>query len=102
MHQFFRMRILIGLTLLGVVPVLHASSVSNERSGEEVYQAICQYCHETGLGPKLTERQLPAAYIIQTVRYGRGAMPAFRPSEISQQELERTARLIERSQQGAE
>ena len=105
MHQCFRVNILTGLALIGVAAFLQtgqAADARKERNGESVYQNVCQYCHESGVGPKLMARQLPAGYSIQIVRSGRAAMPAFRPSEISDKELERVAAFIEKSKESTE
>jgi mono/diheme cytochrome c family protein len=84
--------------LLAVTVFLQTGQAAeNERSGEVVYQKVCQYCHETGIGPELRSRKLPAVYTLHVVRNGFRAMPAFRPTEISDQELERVASFIERN-----
>ena len=72
-------------------------AAEKERSGEIVYQTVCRYCHETGVGPELRARQLPTAYTTIIVRNGFRAMPAFRPTEISDHELESVAAFIERN-----
>lgn len=56
-------------------------------SGEEVYQKVCHYCHDAGVGPVLKGRQLPPELIMALVRSGGRAMPAFRPSEIDDESL---------------
>lgn len=92
-----------GLALLTVgLFAQTGQAVEKEKSGEFVYQAVCQYCHETGVGPELRSRHLPAAYTTHVVRHGSRAMPAFRPTEISDQELERVAVFIERNKGTAE
>jgi mono/diheme cytochrome c family protein len=77
-------------------------AAEKERSGEVVYQTVCQYCHETGVGPEIRSRQFPAAYTTHVVRHGLPAMPAFRPTEISDQELERVATFVEHNKGGVE
>lgn len=67
------------------------------RDGAQVYSATCAYCHGTNVGPVIRGRALPAAYVAMMVRNGRGAMPAFRPSEITPAELAAVARWIETS-----
>ncbi len=92
-----------GFALLAVAAFLQTGQAAEkERSGELVYQTICRYCHETGVGPQLRLRQLPAVYTTHVVRHGFRAMPAFRPTEISDQELERVAAFIERNKEGGE
>ncbi|MCF7981921.1 MAG: cytochrome c [Pseudomonadales bacterium] len=94
-------KISIAFVLIGLL-LQTAQAGDPERSGERVYQAVCQYCHETGIGPKLTGRQLPSAYIQHVARNGLRAMPAFRITEISHQELASVAKLIETSNGGVE
>lgn len=57
------------------------------RSGQEVYAKICHHCHDTGVGPVLTGRGLPAEYFEAMARHPRPAMPAFRVSEIDDASL---------------
>ncbi len=62
--------------------------------GIRVYDKVCRYCHEAGVGPVIKGRQLPAEYIKRVVRFGNRAMPAFRPTEIDEAALAEVARLI--------
>lgn len=92
-----------GFALLAVAVFLQTGQAAEkERSGEVVYQKVCQYCHETGVGPEIRSRQLPTVYTTHVVRNGFRAMPAFRPTEISDQELERVAAFIERNKGSVE
>jgi len=86
------------LALLGAAAVVQPGQAADtQRSAEDVYRAVCHYCHESGPGPYLKARQLPATYVTYVVRQGQGAMPAFRPTEINDAELERLAADIENS-----
>jgi mono/diheme cytochrome c family protein len=67
------------------------------RTAEQVYASTCAYCHGANIGPVIRGRALPAAMVEMTVRQGRNAMPAFRPSEISPAELNDLAQWIEAS-----
>jgi len=103
MCRIFSTKTYRGIVLLAVVVFLQSGQAAeNGRSGELVYQTICQYCHATGIGPEIRARQLPAAYTTVIVRQGLRAMPAFRLTEISDQELERVAAFIEHKKKGAE
>jgi len=103
MGRYFSVKTYRGCALLAVAVFLQTGQAAEkERSGELVYQTICQYCHETGVGPEIKLRQLPAVYTTHVVRHGFRAMPAFRPTEISDQELERVAVFIERNKGGGE
>lgn len=63
-----------------------AQGAGEWKSGKQVYEKVCGYCHETGLGPVIKGRGAPAEFK-QIVRSGRRAMPAFRPSEIDDRAL---------------
>jgi len=103
MGRYFSVKTYRGCALLAVAVFLQTGQAAEkERSGELVYQTICKYCHETGVGPEIKLRQLPAVYTTHIVRHGFRAMPAFRPTEISDQELERVAVFIERNKGGGE
>jgi mono/diheme cytochrome c family protein len=67
------------------------------RSGAVVYQQSCGYCHGRNVGPVIRGRALPQDYIRQMIRQGQNAMPAFRPSEISEAELTAVATFVANS-----
>jgi mono/diheme cytochrome c family protein len=98
--QFKYFKVLALLSAAAVVQLAKADDIP--RSAEEVYRVVCHYCHDTGIGPEIKGRQLPAAYVSYLVRNGQGAMPAFRPTEISDTELERVAATIERGKGGGQ
>ncbi len=59
-------------------------------NGERVYMAHCQKCHpagEAGLGPAIHANPAPGFIKRFQMRHGLGAMPGFRPSEISRKDL---------------
>jgi len=72
------------------------------RDGGHVYQQICQYCHETGVGPALwdrePDRELAADYVVMTTREGHAGMPAFRFTEIDDATLVKLGDLIAKNQ----
>jgi mono/diheme cytochrome c family protein len=65
-----------------------------ERSPEVVYAQTCGYCHGRNVGPVIRGRALPVEVIKLQVRHGPNGMPAFRPSEITQSELDALAKWI--------
>lgn len=65
-----------------------------ERPPEQIYAQTCGYCHGRNVGPVIRGRALPAELVKAMVRSGPNAMPAFRPTEISNAELERLAAWI--------
>jgi mono/diheme cytochrome c family protein len=68
-----------------------------QRAPELIYAGNCGYCHGHNVGPIIRGRNLPAPMVEYLVRSGRGAMPAFKPSEISPAELASLARWISTS-----
>ena len=67
------------------------------RAPEVVYAQTCGYCHGRNVGPIILGRHLPADYIKMTARNGRNAMPAFRPTEVTNDELDGLATWISTS-----
>lgn len=65
------------------------------RTPVELYPRLCGYCHGRNVGPLILGRQLPADLVTSIVRQGRGAMPAFRPTEISPSELAALSKWVE-------
>lgn len=76
----------LALACLGPTGFAWADSSGEWKSGKEVYDKVCGYCHESGVGPVIKGRGAPPAYRV-VVRYGRGAMPPFRAAEISDETL---------------
>lgn len=54
------------------------------RSGEDLYNKVCGYCHKpaVGVGTVLEGRELPVVYLKTIVRHGLNAMPAFPASYV--------------------
>lgn len=67
------------------------------REPERVYRETCGYCHGHNVAPLIRGRGLDPAAIEYFVRHGNGAMPAFKPTEISNQELAALAKWISAS-----
>lgn len=65
-----------------------------ERAPEELYAKTCGYCHGKNVGPVIRGRALPAAAISKIVRHGQNGMPSFRPTEITNNELDKLAQWI--------
>ena len=70
------------------------SGASAPRPPEAIYAKTCGYCHGQHVAPVIRGRKLPTEMIVQFVRSGPAAMPAFRPTEISDVELAGLARWI--------
>ena len=71
-----------------------ANAAPAPRAPETVYASTCGYCHGRNVGPIILGKNIPAETVTAFVRRGQGAMPAFRPTEISDQELEALAEWI--------
>lgn len=67
------------------------------RQPEAVYETVCGYCHGRNVGPILLGRKLPADMVKLIAREGRNGMPAFRPTEITNEELDALAKWISTS-----
>lgn len=77
------------LMIAASLPALaQAYSAGQWGSGERIYAKVCSLCHDTPVAPPLFGRNLSGAYIREVVLGGRGPMPAFRPTDFSDQELE--------------
>ena len=100
-------RILIVAGLLAVAsataaaPVGPALDAKLSTGAEGTYSETCAYCHGSNVGPIILGRHLPADMIKSTVRGGRGAMPAFRPTEINDADLAALADWISASKPDA-
>ncbi len=68
-----------------------------ERKPEVVYAKVCGYCHGKNVGPIILGRKLETDMIKAITRHGRNGMPAFRPTEISNAELDALAVWISKS-----
>jgi mono/diheme cytochrome c family protein len=63
-------------------------------AGERAFAAYCYQCHPGGaggLGPAINDKPLPVALIKTQVREGLGAMPAFSPEEVSDEQVDAIA-----------
>ncbi|MCW1986939.1 mono/diheme cytochrome c family protein [Novosphingobium capsulatum] len=79
------------------VPVVSALVRTGDPVGVQVYARTCAYCHDHGVGPVITHRGLDPAVVRLMVRHGGLAMPAFRPTEISDAELAAVSAMLEQS-----
>lgn len=87
-----------GLVLTGTAQAAQKlGEVQAQRSPEQVYSAVCGYCHGQNVGPVIRGRAIPAATVETWVRHGMNAMPAFRPTEITPAELKALAVWVEKS-----
>ena len=82
------------LAALSISTSAWAQAAGQWRDGEHLYSHLCQYCHETGVGPVLWGRDLAPDYVLATVRQGKAAMPAFRFTEIDDATLLKLGRIV--------
>jgi len=57
------------------------------RTPEQIYTTNCGFCHGHNVGPIIKGRGLPPEMVTYMVRHGAGAMPAFKPTEVTPEEL---------------
>ena len=87
-----------GLALAGTAQAAQKlGEVQAQRTPEQVYSAVCGYCHGRNVGPVIRGRGLPPETVEYQVRHGQNAMPAFRPSEITPAELKALAQWVQAS-----
>ena len=82
----------------GGVAKAQATYESEPREPEYLYERTCGYCHGHDIAPIIRGRNLPAPVIAAIVRSGMGAMPAFKPTEITDTELEALAQWVSQSE----
>lgn len=75
----------------------YAGVASPPREPAMIYAKTCGYCHGQHVAPVIRGRNLPPEVIAQYVRSGPRAMPAFRPTEISDAELKALAQWVSTS-----
>ncbi len=79
-----------------------AQAAGQWRDGAQLYQQICQFCHDTGVGPALWNREqgqeLDPQYIAMTTRQGRAGMPAFRFTDVDDATLAKLGDMIAKNQ----
>ncbi len=68
------------------------------REPEYLYDRTCGYCHGHNIAPIIRGRNLPAPVVSAIVRSGMGAMPAFKPTEITDTELDALAQWVSQSE----
>ncbi|MBW6418794.1 cytochrome c [Celeribacter sp. PS-C1] len=71
-----------------------AAEMQGDRTGARLAQNTCFQCHGTGVGPDLRLQKLEFETLRHVTRHGLNAMPAFRESEISDDELRQVAAYI--------
>lgn len=89
----FAMAVIVPLAL----PAAAAQAEESQwRSGKDLYDKVCGYCHkpEVGVGTAIQGRALPVEYIKAIVRNGFNAMPAFPASYIDDESLAQVAEYI--------
>jgi mono/diheme cytochrome c family protein len=85
---------LVGL-LAAAAPLAQAQSAGHWGTGENIYVKVCSRCHETHVAPRILGRNLPPAYVREVVMHGLRAMPAFRPTDFNEAELQSLTQLVQ-------
>ncbi len=83
-----------GAAGLAGTALAQATYETSPRAPEYLYARTCGYCHGHNVGPVIRGRNLPAPVIAAMVRSGQGAMPAFKPTEITDTELQALAQWL--------
>lgn len=95
-----------GIAALGIASSAIAAQklgeYQSDRAPEVVYAKVCGYCHGKNVGPIILGRNLDTDMIKAVARHGRNGMPAFRPTEVSNAELDALANWISKSPARAE
>ncbi|MFZ1988380.1 MAG: cytochrome c [Alphaproteobacteria bacterium] len=76
-----------GFTLL---PIL-SYSASGTRTPQQVWDATCHACHDTGAAPVILGQHIPADRVKAMVRNGGLQMPPISTDQVSDDELEALA-----------
>lgn len=86
------------LAMAAALPGLpaHAQSAGQWGSPGKIYDKVCAYCHETTVAPRLLGRDLSPDYVRLVVSSGLRAMPAFRPTDLSDAELDALAAFVQK------
>lgn len=84
----------VGAVGLAGTALAQATYETSPRAPEYLYARTCGYCHGHNVGPVIRGRNLPAPVIAAMVRSGQGAMPAFKPTEITDTELQALAQWL--------
>lgn len=79
----------LALPLAVLASLSQAAEQPQWRSGEDLYNKVCGYCHKpaVGVGTVLEGRELPVVYLKTIVRHGLNAMPAFPASYVDDASL---------------
>lgn len=88
---------MLTLVMLSTMAAAAPPPSATPRPPEKVYGQICGYCHGKNIGPVILGRKLDPDYIKAMARSGPNGMPAFRPTEVSDVELNKLATWISRS-----
>lgn len=79
----------LALPMAVLASLSQAAETPQWRSGEDLYNKVCGYCHKpaVGVGTVLEGRELPVVYLKTIVRHGLNAMPAFPASYVDDASL---------------
>ena len=87
-----------GLVVAGSGASAQATYEITPREPAYLYARTSGYCHGHNVGPLIRGRNLSPAIIEYFVRNGNGAMPAFKPTEITNAELAALAQWLSTSE----
>ncbi|WP_082747865.1 c-type cytochrome [Bradyrhizobium macuxiense] len=90
------------LVIAGTTTGAVAQSAGQWKTPEQIYGSVCAYCHDARIGPTIRGRQLDEGMIVAIVTNGLRQMPAFRPTDFSDDELKALARWLHDSAKPSE
>lgn len=93
--------IAIGAAMVGTISYTANAQATYEiepRAPEYLYERTCGYCHGHNIAPIIRGRGLSPDLVKLFVRTGQGAMPALKPTEITDTELDALAQWISTSE----
>lgn len=107
-----RAALLAAAALVAGTAIAAAPPPATIRDGEAIYHDKCVYCHDAkGWGTRalalrtqpgeailVNRKELPAALTEIVVRRGIGSMPGFTPTELSDAEIARVAKWLDKTQ----
>lgn len=95
-HQMHYGRaVMLAAALLLPASLVRAQSAGQWETPARIYDKVCVYCHETTVAPPLLGRNLEPDYVRLVVLSGLRAMPAFRPTDFSEDELIALGRFVQ-------
>ena len=72
-----------------------AQGANHWKDGDQVYDKVCKYCHEVGIGPDLKGAHYASQLTVAMVRVGPAAMPSFHKTDIDDDVLKKLGDMLQ-------